>query len=247
MYRIDNATAGAVLPAPTAAGPNPNGYFEDKNPVGGVPGTIVPAEYMNMVQEELINVILDPQSGVVALNKASRNQLATAIKGLITTLGTAVPAGIVTAYAGSVAPTGYLLCAGQAVSRVTYAALFAAISTAFGSGDGSTTFNLPDLRGRFPLGLDGMNGSSANRVTSASTGGSGSNTRGATGGSEIHFLSISEMPAHQHLYADPATGGGGVDSVNGSGGGLANSGAVGGSTAHNNMPPWQAMNYIIKT
>jgi hypothetical protein len=60
--------------------------------------------------------------------------------------------GMVAAYAGSSAPSGWLLCDGTAVSRTTYSALFAAIGTSYGAGDGSTTFNLPDLRGRVPVG-----------------------------------------------------------------------------------------------
>jgi microcystin-dependent protein len=63
-----------------------------------------------------------------------------------------LPAGMITAYAGSTAPSGWLLCQGQAVSRTTYADLFTALGTAYGSGDGSTTFNLPDLQRRVPLG-----------------------------------------------------------------------------------------------
>jgi len=64
-----------------------------------------------------------------------------------------VPAGVIEAFAGSVAPSGYLFCDGSAVSRTTYAALFAAIGSGYGAGDGSTTFNLPDLQGRIPVGL----------------------------------------------------------------------------------------------
>ena len=59
------------------------------------------------------------------------------------------PSGLISAFGGAVAPTRYLICDGSAVSRTTYANLFAAIGTAWGSGDGSTTFNLPDLRGMF--------------------------------------------------------------------------------------------------
>ena len=63
------------------------------------------------------------------------------------------PTGAIIQYAGGTAPTGWLLCEGQAVSRTgSYADLFAAIGTAYGTGDGSTTFNLPDLRGRIPVG-----------------------------------------------------------------------------------------------
>jgi len=63
-----------------------------------------------------------------------------------------MPTGVVTMYGGATAPTGWLLCQGQAVSRTTYAALFAAIGTNFGTGDGSTTFNLPDMREVAPVG-----------------------------------------------------------------------------------------------
>lgn len=63
--------------------------------------------------------------------------------------------GMIFPYAGSSAPTGFLLCDGSAVSRTTYADLFALISTTYGSGDGSTTFNVPNLKGRFPLGYAG--------------------------------------------------------------------------------------------
>lgn len=68
-------------------------------------------------------------------------------------VATAAPAGRIEAYAGATAPTGYLLCDGTAVSRTTYAALFAVTSTTYGVGDGSTTFNVPDLRGRVPVGV----------------------------------------------------------------------------------------------
>ena len=62
-----------------------------------------------------------------------------------------LPTGVVVPFAGATAPDGYLLCYGQAVSRSTYSDLFAAIGTTYGAGDGSTTFNLPDLRGRLPV------------------------------------------------------------------------------------------------
>ena len=76
----------------------------------------------------------------------------------------AVPAGTVVHVAMSSAPTGYLKCNGAAVSRTTYAALFAAIGTTFGTGDGSTTFNLPELRGEFIRGLDDSRGVDAARA-----------------------------------------------------------------------------------
>jgi len=93
-----------------------------------------------------------------------------------------LPAGVMMAYGGAAAPTGWLLCDGTAVSRTTFAALFAAISTTFGAGDGSTTFNVPDLRGRVPVGK--------NAATFA--------TLGGTGGAETHAISNAEMPVHSH-------------------------------------------------
>lgn len=77
------------------------------------------------------------------------------------------PSGSVSAFAGQSAPSGYLLCNGQAVSRTAYAALFAAIGTTYGAGDGTTTFNVPDLRGEFVRGLDAGRGVDAGRVLGA--------------------------------------------------------------------------------
>jgi microcystin-dependent protein len=158
--------------------------------------------------------------------------------------------GAIKLYGGSSAPTGYLWCDGSAVSRSTYSALFTALGTTFGSGDGSTTFNVPDLRGRVPLGKDNMGGSTASRVTSASTNGSNATTLGGAGGAETHTLGTTEIPAHTHTYTDPgnlsATAGvlatGGNRAPNSS-----SSGSTGGGGAHSNTQPWLAVNYIIKT
>src|SRR6218665_3966867 len=71
-----------------------------------------------------------------------------------TTPTTTVPAGVVTAFAGTTPPEGWLLCHGQTLPRTTYPTLFAAIGTTYGPGDGTTTFTLPNLRGRVPVGHD---------------------------------------------------------------------------------------------
>ena len=108
-----------------------------------------------------------------------------------------VPAGVVAPYAGTSAPSGYLLCYGQAVSRTTYSDLFSAIGTTYGTGDGSSTFNLPDLRGRAIAGQDDMGGSSANRLT-GQTGGVNGDTLGGTGGGETHTLTTAQLASHTH-------------------------------------------------
>lgn len=95
-------------------------------------------------------------------------------------LGSVIPPGSVTSFAGPTAPAGWLLCDGSLVSRTTYAALFAAIGTAHGSGDGSTTFQLPDYRGRFLRGVDNMGTGAAGRDPDADTR-TASNAGGNTG------------------------------------------------------------------
>jgi microcystin-dependent protein len=107
------------------------------------------------------------------------------------------PVGTVTSFAGSTAPSGWLLCSGQTVSRTTYAGLFAVLNTTYGSGDGSTTFNIPDLRGRTIAGLDNMGGTAAGRLSAATIGGGGDNL-GEVGGSQTHALVTAEMPSHTH-------------------------------------------------
>lgn len=89
-------------------------------------------------------------------------------------------AGIISLYAGAVAPSGYLVCDGSAVSRAAYSTLFEAIGTTYGSGDGSTTFNLPDLSGRVAIGA------------------SSSHAIGTSGGEETHELADGELSAHTH-------------------------------------------------
>jgi microcystin-dependent protein len=94
--------------------------------------------------------------------------------------------GDIKPFGGLAAPSGWLECDGQAISRTTYSALYAAIGTTWGSGDGSTTFNLPDLRGRS---LIGANGTTVNV--------------GDFGGAATITLNVGQLPAHAHAVTDP--------------------------------------------
>lgn len=209
-----------------------------------------------------------------------------------------LPTGVVMPFAGSISPSGWLICDGTAVSRTTYATLFATVSTTYGVGDGSTTFNVPDLRGRAIIGKDDMGVGSANRVVNAQA-----DILGGSMGEENHTLSSSEMPNHTHSLSvsgsgttsttvdhthiqqfpyDPGnadvrtafaadTGSGvpgglaganfdttaGATKLTTQGGGsdhthtysvtsTGTSGTAGSGTAHNNMQPSMALNYIIK-
>jgi microcystin-dependent protein len=98
-------------------------------------------------------------------------------------------------FAGAAAPAGWLLCNGSAVSRTTYAALFAAISTVYGVGDGSTTFNLPDLGGRVTAGKE----ATATRLTTAGSGLDGS-VLGAAGGAQNENLTLAQLPSGVALF-----------------------------------------------
>ena len=144
--------------------------------------------------------------------------------------------GTVSLFAGPAAPTGYLFCTGGLVSRVTYASLFAAIGITWGAGDGVTTFALPDMSSRVPIGV----GTGAGLTPRALAG---------SGGTETHTLIVNEMPAHSHDTVFFVSTGGGETAASAS---AANSivkstTVAGGGASHNNMQPFLGINYIIKT
>lgn len=179
------------------------------------------------------------------------------------TIQTQNPAGAIIDLAGSTVPFGHLACDGSLVSRVTYARLYATIGTTFGAGDGSTTFKLPDTRGRTVIGTGTGTSLTARAL-------------GATGGAETHTLTESEMPSHTHLqnsHAHNITDPGHNHSVIGYSSAQSGSGTqgnanthvtgssvtgitvnsntatnqnTGGGSAHNNMQPFLAATKVIK-
>lgn len=167
------------------------------------------------------------------------------------------PSGTILPFAGTVAPSGYVLCDGTSYSRTTYASLYSAIGTTFGSAD-AATFRVPDLRGRTMIGAGTGSGLSARSV-------------GQTGGAETHTLTTNEMPSHNHGINDPShthsSPLGKDDGNNSNIAGQAPSGDAatqvwgaatnssytgitinnaGGGAAHNNMQPFLVIHYIIK-
>lgn len=169
--------------------------------------------------------------------------------------GSLLPTATILQFAGATAPSGFLICDGSAVSRTTYSNLFSVTSTTYGAGDGSTTFNLPNLLGRVPVGKNSGTFSAL----------------GATGGEETHVLSAAEMPVHNHGVNDPGhnhvlnnavitasstnttaanagyqqiTWGNTATTTSGTGISTQNAGS---GSAHNNLQPYLVLNYIIKT
>ena len=152
-----------------------------------------------------------------------------------------IDVGTIVPYSGVEAPKNWLICDGRAISRATYIELFNVIGTTYGDGDGSTTFNLPDLKGKVLAGLD----SSQTEF----------NTIGKTGGEKTHNLTVDEMPSHKHDLRAPSS------SIAASGGNIGNefvvsdtqgkslpkwTVATGGDQSHNNLQPYIVINYIIK-
>lgn len=140
-----------------------DGLFVDGSPQIGQQGTIMDADWANDVQENICRVI---EAAGMPLVKGDFDQLKLA---LLTLIGTSVPAGTVSAFAGSIAPAGYLECNGSVLARADYAPLFTAIGDAFNTGgETGAQFRLPDLRGEFVRGWDNGRGVDAGRAMASS-------------------------------------------------------------------------------
>jgi len=170
-----------------------------------------------------------------------------------------IPTATIVPWSDSSVPTGFLECNGQAVSRSTYAALFAIVGTTYGVGDGSSTFNVPDLQDNVPVGK-------SNNKALASTGGTNTVTStGNVGGSTANAtLSTAQLASHGHTFPISTPGGPssnnipyvGVNPVGGSG--TTNNAGSGDGHSHNMsatftgdatsvLQPYLTIIYIIKT
>jgi len=184
--------------------------------------------------------LLSYRKGMIGINKIP-TQGSLDIDGDIYTGGGALmPTGAMIVWTTDTIPVGWLKCVGTAVSRTTYSKLFAVIGTQYGTGDGSTTFNVPEGRTRAMIGKDPT--------------GWGTNwfdTLGKMGGEPTHTLSYGEMPTHSHSY--PGHWGSARPSTSTIGWNLGDTDwnwyattSEGSSTAHNNMPPYTIINWIVK-
>lgn len=166
--------------------------------------------------------------------------------------GDTLPVGSIVPFGSDTVPENWLLCDGSAVSRTEYAELFSVIGGNYGVGDGSTTFNLPDLRGRVPLG----------KGTGTGAGGEVYNFEiGGKGGEYSHILTVDEMPSHTHIIKDTENE---KTRVQGYGESTQHTGLIrtdanvewtnhtltaaptGGGAAHNLLQPFEVHNFIIK-
>ena len=157
-----------------------------------------------------------------------------------------LPPGIVATF-GTTIPPRWLLCAGASFLTADYPELFKALGYRYGGA--GANFNVPDLRGRLPLGKDDMGGVAAGRVTAASVGGANAVVLGGAGGLETHALTLAENAPHTHGYSIlggdflKEVGSPQVPAVNAKQ--TLSTGSDGSSAPHSNTPPWLAMNKAI--
>ena len=178
MKKIDHSTATVGL------------EFTEGNPGTGTPATRVEAEWLNVIQAELVAVV---EAASITLDQTGvdRDQVLEAINYLIAQSASSIPVGLVAPHSTDSVPTGWLACDGSAISRTTYADLFAEIGEEYGNGDGSTTFNIPDLRGEFIRGWDNGAGNDPDAASRTDRG-------DGTTGDNVGTKQADEIEAHTH-------------------------------------------------
>jgi microcystin-dependent protein len=222
-------------------------FFADTGCSTELPAATDPADFFadgfNEIWPEYCDslwVYLDNEDVYAAFNKSTYEDIGPNWRLISTSNGLIYEeVGSVKDFAGSTIPAGYLECNGQAISRTTYAALFAVIGTTYGVGDGGTTFNLPDTQGRVII----DDGSGAGLTA---------RTLGQSGGSETHTLSTSQLAAHQHNVTGTQSQSGGTNlplmSTTGASASVTATnaaGSTGGGGSHNNIQPYLVLKKMI--
>jgi len=183
-------------------------------------------------------------NGSSAASADRLNNLETGVQEALAAAAAAIPVGTMLPWAASAAPDGWQLCIGTAISRETYAALFALIGTTFGAGDGSTTFNLPNMRGRFPLGK-AVSGTGS---VLGETGGEIDHDHAVPGQTVNVSGNVSTGPPSATVAMNDGSGGARnpAGPSHGHSGTFGGSGQVGPRDTDSSNPPYLALNWIIK-
>jgi microcystin-dependent protein len=168
---------------------------------------LLPCLVSGVTRKVTLNSVLNSVTGgtVIAANVTGGTGISVAIEGVSQAksiiVSFSVP-GLIVPFAGGATtePSGWLFCNGQAVSRSIYSGLFGTIGTTYGSGDGTTTFNVPDLRGRIPFGV-AQNSSIASPLNGATFGSGNFHTLASSGGQENHLLTAAQTPVKDHTHS----------------------------------------------
>lgn len=226
VYDAGTTNESTIYSGRTGGGTIANPITTDAT--GNVQFWAEPASYdIAFHDPELPARIADREITWEAVSGANEGIAQEQVEGLADLIGSVAPSGAIHMWPTNSAPTGFLLCDGTAVSRATYADLFAVIGETYGAGNGSTTFNLPNFKGKVPVGRD--------------SGQTEFDVLAETGGAKTHTLITEELPSHR---VDWIVEGSGMPAGIGF---AASQQTIGGDDPHNNLQPYLIVNFIIKT